>query len=1037
MIVAFGKFTQKLLEDYPRLCISSSILYPMIKLPALFALFRRAFGFALLVWLFPALGATEAAKINFNVAAGEAGRTLKQFAQQAKREIMFPVQRVDSIKTNALTGELTVKEGLDRLLAGTNLRAFEDEKTGALIVQRVDDPNAPRAAQMEKSDRPSILAKTEAGKPDGEPGVLALDTFRVSGFFGSLAAAADAKRAQTGIAEVVAAEDIGKLPDVSIAESIARLPGLAAQRVAGRAQVISVRGLSPDFANTLLNGREQVSTGDNRGVEFDQYPSELINSVTVFKTPDASLVGQGLSGTIGLQTVNPLSYGRRTLAFNARYEVNSLDNIGAGAKHTGSRISGTYIDQFAGKTLGVAIGYSHLDTPILAQETKNYSPWFNTTVLGVPAGTWHTNGITRYARTGTNTRDGVVGLLEWRPSPAFSSVIDLYYSKFRREETAYGLETPVRVPNATLNPGFTYTATTIVNNSLVGGTVANVYPVIGALYNDRVDKLTAIGWKNQYNSGKWKVTADLSYSKADRNERNTSNFAQYKNAAGQPVNDTATYNFDTGSFPTLTLGLDYSDPARVQVGPTSFGAGYGAFPRVTDELNSYRLVASRALDVIFSSVDFGLNYGDRTKNKEQPETSLGVPAFRALPSDVLLPSANLGFGGVPAVIAWNVPAAIAAAYNPYVPNFAASFLVPKTWGVEEKITTSFLQGNMDREFGRVHLRGNIGMQVQNVDQSATSKYWDSTAPAGQNVKPVKAGKTYTDVLPSANFAFDLGGDFIVRTAVAKQVARPRLDYLKSAFVYSVNASTGIPSGNGGNPRLDPWKATAYDLSFEKYFANKKGYVAVAGFYKELDTYIYVLTNPGYDFASYVASSPVPVTTTIGNFTQPFNGTGGKLKGLEFTASVPFSIVSPSFDGFGVVASVSLNDSSITVNDSTGATANPAIGLPGLSKTVTNLTVYYEKRGFSARLSRRQRSDFIGEISGFGADRALSFVAGEALIDAQLGYEFKKGPLKGLGLVVQGYNLTNAAYQSYSMVKERVVDYVKYGRTFQLGANYKF
>ena len=878
----------------------------------------------------------------------------------------------------------------------------------------------------------SKIAATATGE------VVELSAFRVTaGFAASLAAAAEVKQSLTGVAEVVTSEDIGKLPDVSIAESISRLPGLAAQRVAGRAQVISVRGLSPDFANTLLNGREQVSTGDNRGVEFDQYPSELINSVTVFKTPDASLIGQGLSGTLALQTVNPLAYGRRTLAFNARYETNSLDNMGAGSKHTGSRVSGTYIDQFAKKTVGVAIGYSHLDTPILAQETRNYSPWFNTAVVGVPAGTWHTNGITRYARTGTNTRDGVVGLLEWRPSPAFTSVIDAYYSKFRREETAYGLEVPVRVPNATLNPGFAYTSTTIVNNSLVGGTVANVYPVIGALYNDRVDKLTALGWKNQFRSGKWKLTGDLSYSKADRNERNTSNFAQYKNAAGQPGLDTAVYNFNTGSFPTVALGLDYSDPARVQIGPTSFGAGYGAFPKVKDELDAYRLVASRAIDSIFSTIEFGLNYSDRTKNKEQPETSLVVPAFKALPTGVLLPSAKLGFGGVPAVVAWDVPAAIATAFNPYVPNFAASFLVPKTWGVEEKITTSFLQGNIDRNLGPGHLRGNVGVQVQKVDQSATSNYWDATAPAGQNVKPVKAGKTYTDVLPSANFAFDFGGDFIARTAVAKQVARPRLDHLKSAFVYSVNASTGIPSGNGGNPRLDPWKATAYDLSFEKYFANKKGYVAVAGFYKQLDTYIYVLTNPGYDFSNYVASSPIPVTTKIGNFSQPFNGKGGKLKGLEFTASVPFSLVSPALDGFGVVASLSLNSSAITVDDSSGATANPAIGLPGLSKTVTNVTVYYEKHGFSARFSQRRRSDFIGEISGFGADRALSYVAGEALLDAQLGYEFTEGRLKGLGLTLQGINLTNAAYKSYSVVKERVTDYVKYGKTFLVGANYKF
>ncbi len=96
--------------------------------------------------------------------------------------------------------------------------------------------------------------------------------------------------------EAVSAEEIGKLPDVSIAESIARLPGVAAQRVGGRAEIISVRGFSPDFTTVLLNGRQQASSGYNRGVEFDQYPSELLGSVVVYKTPDADIAGMGLAG---------------------------------------------------------------------------------------------------------------------------------------------------------------------------------------------------------------------------------------------------------------------------------------------------------------------------------------------------------------------------------------------------------------------------------------------------------------------------------------------------------------------------------------------------------------------------------------------------------------------------------------------------------------------------------------------------------------------------------------------------------------------
>jgi iron complex outermembrane receptor protein len=99
----------------------------------------------------------------------------------------------------------------------------------------------------------------------------------VTGIRRGIEGAISLKKDSTSIVEAVSAEDIGKLPDVSIAESIARLPGLTAQRLDCRGQVISIRGLAPDFTTALLNGREQVSTGDNRGVEFDQYPSELLS----------------------------------------------------------------------------------------------------------------------------------------------------------------------------------------------------------------------------------------------------------------------------------------------------------------------------------------------------------------------------------------------------------------------------------------------------------------------------------------------------------------------------------------------------------------------------------------------------------------------------------------------------------------------------------------------------------------------------------------------------------------------------------------
>ena len=156
-----------------------------------------------------------------------------------------------------------------------------------------------------------------------------LQEITVSGIGASVEAAIQVKRDAPDIVEAISAEDIGKLPDPSIAESLTRLPGVTAQRSDGRTSDISIRGFGPDFNGTLMNGREQVSTGDNRAIQFDQYPAELIHAVEVYKTPDASLIGQGLAGTIDLQTTRPLEYGKRALVFDVRAVKNGNGDLGA------------------------------------------------------------------------------------------------------------------------------------------------------------------------------------------------------------------------------------------------------------------------------------------------------------------------------------------------------------------------------------------------------------------------------------------------------------------------------------------------------------------------------------------------------------------------------------------------------------------------------------------------------------------------------------------------------------------------------------
>jgi len=217
------------------------------------------------------------------------------------------------------------------------------------------------------------FAQTDADDDDMSDQIYDLEAFEiVGGFSGSLAAAAEQKKIQPVIVEAIVAEDIGKLPDTSIAESLARLPGLTTQRINSRAQGIVIRGLTGDFSTALLNGRQQVSTSGDRSVEFDQYPAELLNGVTVYKTSTASLIGQGLAGTINMQTIRPLALDKRLLAANFFYQMVDLGKLNPDSDDTGYRYSLNYADQFLDNTLGIAFGYSNVSQ---AGQGEQYEAW--------------------------------------------------------------------------------------------------------------------------------------------------------------------------------------------------------------------------------------------------------------------------------------------------------------------------------------------------------------------------------------------------------------------------------------------------------------------------------------------------------------------------------------------------------------------------------------------------------------------------------------------------------------------------------------
>ena len=849
----------------------------------------------------------------------------------------------------------------------------------------------------------------------------------------SIETAVSSKRESDMIVEVVAAEDLGKLPDVSIAESLARLPGVAAQRVDGRAQVLSIRGMAPKFGVTLLNGREMVSTGDDRSFEYDQFPSELVHSAAIYKTPDASLGTQGLAGTVNIATLRPLDYKTRMISLNARAERNSFGEILPDNNSRGSRVSAAYVDQFAGNTIGVAVGFAHLDSP---NQKKYFNPWDYGTgaylrdtagsVIGLPDDVKAYSGVEAGLSSTQTVRDGLLAVLEYKPSKNFHSQLDIFSSDFKqrmngREMIAYWNDwangtTPQWAPLADANGG---------------GTISNLTPFLTMRKNNRDDKVDAIGWNNELKLDKWTAVADVSYSRAKRKEF----IGEAYTTGVTPISLDVRFPAGFSDFGRFASSFDFGKPENWELSTPWWGGGaYGAVADVKDTMKSLRLSAKRPLDWGWlSEFDGGVIYSERSKDMNNVGTNYDLadghdcamwPTCRPFPAGLMQAPASFGFVGLPAVVGFDVLSAINSG------AYTASPSDPKNprwnWGVNEKVTTAFAKLGLMFDLG-IPVRGNVGVQVVSAKQDASGLYRDAEG----NRLPVSDGTSYTDVLPALNLVGELAPSTFLRFGAAKTVARPNMADMRAGITASVGQTDHMWSGSGGNPKLEPWRADAYDLSLERYFG-KRTYVALAGFHKDVTTGI-LTQDSKFDFTNFPTT--LPAVSNIGTLTMPVNTDGGRISGWELSGALEGAMVHKALDGFGLLGSYSHTNSNLPGTDAGGAPTSTS--LEGLSGDVWGLTAYYEKNGIQVRVAQRYRSDF-NAMRHNAFKLVMDSIRSERITDMQVGYEFQSGSLKGLGILFQINNIGNTPYAVTQTVEGSTVlkEYQEFGRQFLLGVSYK-
>jgi iron complex outermembrane recepter protein len=908
------------------------------------------------------------------------------------------------------------------------------------------------------------------------------DEIIVTGFRSSLENSVATKRNAQSIIEAVSAEDIGKLPDVSIAEALGRLPGLATQRLNGRAQGLSIRGLGPDFSTALLNGREQVTTSDNRGVEFDQYPAELLSAAVVYKTPYAGLVGQGLAGTVDLQTIRPLDKDERIINLNARYEFNEDGSLNPDAPGNGYRITGTIIDQFADDTVGIAVGLAYQSSP---SQGQNFNAW------GYGGGT--IDGQKSFASSVDLDRLGVIGTLQYAPTDNFNSTLDIFYSDFAEDNPIRGIET-----------GFSWFGTSETVNATNSDGIAtditfdNVRGVVRNDFNRRRSELFSAGWNGQWDTDTWGAEFDVSYSKATRKDDlietysgtgycwancDTSTVADAASNIGAA--DTINAVRDDEGFFQLSPTLDYTDTnLLVLTDPLGWGqgndlvqAGFINSPETDDELLHLRASVNHDFDSFISNVEFGVDYGMREKTRNIDQQFLTLPgsgvslaggAVRTapIPTEALVSDGSdcgVTFFGIPGQVCYDPFFLLENGF--YSPQFVSlsSFSTAQDWTVNEDVVQGWVKFQID--VGR--LTGNAGLQIVYTDQSSLGfRIPTGVSVSGtleDNAETVTDGDSYTDYLPSLNLVYELSESTFLKLGASRTLARARMDQLNASLSLGVNTSNigsnavgnvegqdfFVFSAGGGNPRLRPYIANQVDLSFEHYFGGA-GYIAIAGFYKDLDDFVNSFDVFAFDFSEFVAGELTPteaaqLNSPIGPFSAPSNNGSGTIKGFEVSLSLPGTLLGEDsfLAPFGILTSTSFTDSEVALTftpplDPSLATVDPlTIPIPGLSKWVVNSTLYYENGAFEARISHRYRSSFLAEVSAISATRTLRNAKAESIFDAQLGYTLGgKGMIGGTRITVQGLNLTDEPFVTFNGPGE-IIDHQSFGRTYLIGVSKTF
>ncbi len=825
------------------------------------------------------------------------------------------------------------------------------------------------------------------------------------------------KRNAIGVVDAISAEDVGKFPDKNLAEALQRVPGVVINREFGEGERVNIRGTDDALTKTLLNGHS-LSTADwfiqdqldtTRSFNYLMLPADLIAQTVVYKTSQADLEEGGIGGTVNVVTRNPLDLPSGTvfaklegayteLADEFDPNASALVSWKNGEDSLGFLLSGIYQERHIRRDGVEVLTYS---TTNLGGQDVLFPGLIGSALFQQDR-----------VRTGFNFS------AQFRPSDTMDFNLTGLYSKFDADNInanymAWG--------SRAVGRGNPLTNAVIQGNTVVAGTIAsdaNGTADFGVVY-DAIDRIAGSESRNIDLDSNFQLSEALGlhvrvgYTDAEGNTD-----AQPFTEFGAP----ASFNFDLrGSTPQVSYtGVDPNDPNDMVL-------IFSSLHQILNNDEETYLYGDLEWELdagMLKSVKFGAKYTDHERELIFNATTYGgfhVP-INNTPGTV--------FAGGPTP-------------GDFLSDIAAPGTLDSYWQVNRDTVEAFLFGNLNNGPGRFYYpqqnfaiaeevyggyvmgnfegdrwRGNLGVRYVQTDQESRGNLVSSAGaisnPFG-NYDPVVVNRSYDDVLPSLNFAYDLSDDTVLRFAAAKVMTRPNYNDVTTR----TNLNQGAFTGSAGNPDLDPFRANQADLSFEWYRTNDS-IVALAVFYKDIESFI--TDNPvaeNFDIDSATQPSLACTQVDADTWNCPFvinqrtNGSGGEMKGAELAATWPIA------RGFGLQG----NYTYVDAEDDNG---DP---LPGASEDTFNLTAYFENERLSARLAYTYRSEFFVTF-----DRNTPLNQDEL---EQLDLSVAVNVLDNLAITFDGINLTDEDIVQFTGEKFRPRAIYDNGPVYFAGVRMRF